>query len=156
MEITNHETPIFVTGKYAKLNKNNTLAEYISECAKEQQEPFFDGYETIQFTNWYNERTQIASTVTLTNTEYQEFINNLLDDREWLSGKGGTDSSYELSPEDEADPMWFYRASHEEKTSWLAESFEVVIKVVNGDNPAEKILVNPQGYKYARYVAFIC
>lgn len=65
--------------KFAHMNKAATLADYIKECA--------DGD--------YSER-DITSSLALhftSRSEYEEFANNLLEDRDCLDGLGGADNA---------------------------------------------------------------
>lgn len=72
---------------------------------------------------------EIEETICLTTDEWQDFINHLITERPWLAGKGGTIKPHLRS---------------------------ALLVVRPGATPEESIgiLVDPQGYDYARYVGF--
>ena len=76
------------------------------------------------------------------------FVNQLLDDYSFLSGMGGTatDDNRIICMED------YQRMSEEEKDS--VEWYNNKCVAIYCDNTL-KIIVNPEGYNYARYVYFV-
>ena len=130
IKINSLAEPIYIQGNYPSLNKCNTIQQYI------RQE---DNNRTL---------TQISKIVELSSKDYREFLQNLLHDHEWLNGEGGSDSFYK-SPHGD-DSMALINDEIELK-KWLAERYTIALLVTNG---SEYILVDPQGYRYARYVGF--
>jgi hypothetical protein len=91
----------------------------------------------------------VTEIITLSAMDFEFFKNGLLDDQTWLDGKGGTNSTFKLGRE--INEIW--EMTEQELTQWRNEAFNIVVMVQNefGDN----ILVDPQGYKYARYCGMI-
>jgi hypothetical protein len=76
MKITNiEEADLFITAKFARLNKNDTIEEYRDQVAEKR---------------FYLERCKVTHSVRMNAEEYAEFTHALLTDREWLAGLGGT------------------------------------------------------------------
>lgn len=108
----------FVTGKFANLNKNNSVAEYRDEVEQ----------------NAYKESICIVQkAITLSPEEYDSFANSLLDDNEKIAGLGGTWVDDDQKPRDQQQFM------------------SIVVAVMAQDR--ETLLIDPQQYSYARYVA---
>ena len=87
----------------------------------------------------------VTDMVVLTDRDFNIFKMSLLDNQEWLSGKGGTDSDYQTETED-----WL-QMNEEEREAWKKQSFSLVVKVMS--TTGEEIFIDPQGYDYARHVA---
>ncbi len=121
------KTNFFATAKFPSLNKND----------------FFEDYES-QLDETIATKALVQEIVILTNEDFNEFKYSLLSDQEWLSGKGGDDSDYKVSE----DLEWF-DLTEEQQRLWIAQSYRLVIMVHNQNG--EHILVDPQGYNYARY-----
>lgn len=121
------------TGIFPKLNKNNSL----------------DGYRRAHTQSGSDtEQIQIDEMVTMTQAEWDEFTNNLLDNRHWLADKGGSGSDYDT------DLDWTALMNNEgELAKWRREAYRIAILVVNAETGAS-IYVDPQGHRYARYVGF--
>lgn len=117
----------FVKAKFPSLNKNDRFADYLEQMD-----------ETL------SEKVLVQEMVILSNKDFQEFKNSLLSDQEWLNGKGGYDSSFEVSE----DLEWFQLTEDQQK-QWRAGAYRLTVMVQNHEG--ESILVDPQGYKYARY-----
>lgn len=109
------------------------------------------------YTNDYNgeievkhhrENCKVARNIYFDSATYEMFINQLLDDYTFLSGMGGTatDDNRIICMED------YQRMSEEEKDS--VEWYNNKCVAIYCDNTL-KIIVNPEGYNYARYVYFI-
>lgn len=92
-------------------------------------------------------RGKIIETVTLTAGDFDLFSENMTANYTWLAKKGGTDSTIDYPETKE-----FHQMTEEQRKTWIAASFELYIKVTAEDRPP--IFVNPQGYNYARYIAF--
>ena len=74
-------------------------------------------------------------------------MRGFLTDRDWLAGKGGC-SSWGFADDDERE--WFQLSESEQKL-YRDTAFSYVIKVVCAGSA---LYIDPQGYNYARYVAF--
>ena len=123
-----YEKGRFIKVRFPRINKNNTLEENREMIAE-------DSRETLAF---------VEKEVTLSLAEYREFTQNLLTNVDFL-GEGGTDSTYEIPD----DMGWGELYADEEKLrAWRAGSFDLVTIVTDG---SQKIVVDAQGYKYARY-----
>jgi len=96
------------------LNKQDTLARYV---------------EQVRAMDFVPCQAEIAETIYLTIGEWEAFTKHLLDDRSWLSGKGGC-------------------------TERGVRSVLLVVRPGETAQESLGILVDPQGYDYARYVGF--
>lgn len=96
----------------------------------------------------YRENCKVARNIYFDSATYEMFINQLLDDYTFLSGMGGTatDDNRIICMED------YQRMSKEEKDS--VEWYNNKCVAIYCDNTL-KIIVNPEGYNYARYVYFV-
>ena len=120
-----------VWAKFAKLNKNNTLSEYRSECAR--------------LGGWDWSQCRIENVLEMGTEEYDAFSVSLLDSRPGFSEYGGADSDSPYKPN-----HFFQFKSDEEKEDWLAKQFLGVILVTAPGR--EPLAVDPEGCSYARYV----
>lgn len=109
------------------------------------------------YTNDYNEEIKIkhhrenckvSKNVYFDLATYEMFVNQLLDDYSFLSGMGGTatDDNRIICMED------YQRMSKEEREA--VEWYNNKCVAIYCDNTL-KIIVNPEGYNYARYVYFV-
>ena len=127
--------------KFPKLNKNETISQYRQELQR--------GYDSQQI---------LVDEIMLFNgTDYHVFCNNLLTDFDWLAGKGGFDSDYnpvdenkETLPQDKL----FGGIYPKELEAWRSQSYTIGLLCINTANN-EIIVVDPEGYSYARYVGFL-
>jgi len=101
--------------KFANINKNNHLGEYYYQVFGKQ-----DYFESDVI---YDEIIQ------LNDYEWSDFIYSLLEDKEYLKGKGGTT-----------------KINGEIKTIGI---------LIRNTETFEKIIVDPEGFSYARYVGLI-
>ena len=116
--MTRTDTPSKTTvGRFPCRNKNDTLEENDTE---------------IRHGN-YVVRVDVVEEVTMTTTEWAEFTENFLSDRDWLDGKGGSGSAMI-----EGEKRWCMRCL-----------------LVCNEQTGERVLVNPKGYGYACYVGRI-
>lgn len=92
------------------------------------------------------EWARVEETRVLSCKEWNELMRGLLTDRDWLAGKGGTSSW--TGPNDGRE--WF-KLSESEQAQWKRGAFIHVIAV---QCAGQTIYIDPQGYNYARYVAF--
>jgi hypothetical protein len=116
-------------GTFPTLNKNDTLDEYI-----EQSQPAPTA-------------VRITDRVELSNADYDTFVNSLLDDREWLAGKGGSLST--TRPDMDSGNHQYTEADWVEYRQGV---YLLVVEVFAADRAA--IFVDPQGYNHARYIGF--
>jgi hypothetical protein len=130
IEIDRHNVEI-LDCKFPSLNKLSQIDEYI---------------EQLDETEMY--RAAINRVVQLTDEDYDLWTNDLLTCQDWLDGMGGSDST---APLREVENWWNY--TEVEQKAYKAEAYRLSILVYSPNRSA--ILVDPQGYKYARYVGFI-
>lgn len=121
--------PIYIQGKFPSLNKQDWLEDYVNQTESNIV------------------KVKISEIIELTPQDYETFTYSLLMRREWLDGKGGNDSTYETEYED----MISLRNDKDEYKKWLKEVYTIAVVVTNG---SDYILIDPQGYSYARYVGF--
>lgn len=116
---------------FPSLNKNNTIGEY---------------EEQISEGKYQNTRTKLVEHWTIKPSQFKIFTHALLSDYNFLDGKGGCDSDYDLQGKD------FYRCSKVEIEAWRKLSYTIGILVTSEDNA---IVIDPQCYSYARYVGLL-
>ena len=121
----------------AKVQMNQRIDLLLGDTSK--LENFNDYKFTIPM------KALVTDMVVLTDRDFNIFKMSLLDNQEWLAGKGGTESDYETDTED-----WL-QMSQEERDAWRKQSYSLVVKVMS--TTGEEIFIDPQGYDYARYVA---
>ena len=122
---------IRTAAKFAILNKQGTLAEYIHHCETPGE--------------CYAQKCSVTHLVNMTDEEFDEFSVNLLTDYTWLADKGGTNSDADLR---EVENFWNY--TPDEQEAWKLQAYVYVLAVSAPNRPT--IYVDPQGYNYARYV----
>jgi len=145
---------VFCSGQFASLNKQNTLDRYRKECNKPQLEKTYSNYGDLgkhreYIENWRYTKCLVIEEIFLSQPHYDRFINDLLSDRNWLKGKGGTGS--DATGLREVNNIWEY--TKEELEIWKEKAYNICVAIVAENR--ETILVNPEGYPYARYVAFL-
>ncbi len=114
-----------------RLNKNCTIAEYLVQLkTRDYDLEWAEVRETKVFTDCH---------------EWNKFMNNLMNDRDWLAGRGGHRSW--TVPDGNASIM-----SKSEIEHWRAGAYLLVVAAVAPTG--QTIYIDPQGYDYARYVAF--
>jgi len=116
-----------VNAKFPSLNKNNTWEEYEFQMIKTEPEAAL-----------------VTEIIVLTDESFEEFKDSLLEDYHFLQGKGGIDSDADLREVNN-----FYEYSPDEQKAWIKESYRLCVLIQN--TKGENILVDPQGYSYARY-----
>jgi hypothetical protein len=114
-----------------RLNKNDHIEDYIKQLRA-------GDYET----NW----ARVERTYKMDAPTWNRFVQNLLEDQDWLAGKGGC-CSWTLP-----DADYFDLKSDAERAEWKRGVFIVVIAVCAPSG--QTIYIDPQGYNYARYVGF--
>jgi len=127
--------------KFPKLNKNETISQYRQELQRD--------YDT--------QRVLVNEIMLFNGTDFHAVCNNFLTDFDWLSGKGGFNSDY--NPVDEngdtlPQDRLFGGAYPKELEAWRSQSYTIGLLCVNTAND-EMIVVDPEGYNYARYVGFL-
>lgn len=123
-----------VQAKFPKLNKNDTLEEYRELC----QNP--DDYTV--------ETVQIVKVLTFTREEWNVLVNSLLTSRGFFDGEGGSGSDYHPGRDwDES----YWSLERDEQQEWIKQSYVLGLLCQCG---GRQIIVNPEGYSYARYVGF--
>lgn len=130
-EICKPVEPYFVTAKAAVCNKQDGIAEYI---------------EQVEKGDYRVERYKVCYEVKLSYQDWNKFCSSLLSNKEWLSGKGGTSSSFDCGRD--IENIWDLTESELQEWKRGAYSDECVL-VSNGWH---SIVIDPQGYSYARYV----
>ena len=130
--ITTTKVEFFVPAKFPASNKNEFWSDY---------EKQMDATET--------RKVQVVEIITLGAMDFEFFKNGLMDHQTWLDGKGGTNSTFDLGRE--IENIW--EMTEDEMNNWRKYAYNVCVMVQNefGAN----ILVDPQGYKYARYCGMI-
>lgn len=114
-----------------RLNKCDWVEEYLKQLDER---------------NYDLEWAEVIETRVLSCAEWNELMRGFLTNREWLAGKGGT-CSWNF-PDDERE---FFKMSEVEQEHWKRGAYILVVAVVCG---GQTIYIDPQGYNYARYVAF--
>jgi len=115
-----------------RLNKQDHIADYLKQI------------ETRDYDiSW----AQIDETVILSVKDWNDLMNSLMTDRDWLAGKGGC-SSWAFADEEDIE---FFKLTDDQQKEWKRTAFLHVIAV---QCAGQTIYIDPQGYKYARYLAF--
>jgi hypothetical protein len=115
-----------------RLNKCDRIEEYLKQ---------------IEARDYDLEWAQVDETKVLSCAEWNDVMRGFLTDREWLAGKGGTSS---WSFEDSED-LEFFKLTEEQRAQWKRTAYIHVVAIQCG---GQTIYIDPQGYNYARYVAF--
>jgi hypothetical protein len=120
----------FIEIAFPNLNKNNEIELYLDQLEKRQ-------YKLT--------KTIISEVVTLDQVGYDEFVQNLMANYDWLKGKGGCGTTYEKSYDE--------CKTDEELKEFYKNAYTIAIKVQSKNR--KTLYVDPQGYAYARYVGFM-
>lgn len=97
------------------------------------------------------ESYKITELAVMTNEEYNEFKNNMLNDWDFLNGKGGTSSTAKIEG---IEGKEFWELTQSQQAEIIRGAYRVCIGVTTPE-ANEMLVVDPQGYNYARYVAII-
>lgn len=119
-----------------RLNKNATIGEYLSQIPTRDYD-----------LNW----AEVTETRKMTVAEWNEFVMNLMNDREWLADKGGAnnwDSQYDGMTDIQVCNLDKDRRAEFQRTVYL------LVIAVACECTGQTIYIDPEGYNYARYVAF--
>jgi hypothetical protein len=123
----------FCNGVFSNMNKLSTLDEYIDECKK--------GNCNLQ-------PCLVEGVVTMSAAVYDTYCQYLMHDFPWFAGKGGSGSTAKLR---EVAEWCDY--TEEERYLWRSHSYDkCILVIVEGDDSRTPLLIDPQGYNYARYV----
>lgn len=116
--------------------KEDSVNGYTDDCGGE--------YEVKH----HRENCKVARNVYFDSATYEMFANQLLDDYSFLAGMGGsaTDDNRVNCDED------YQRMSKEERET--VEWYNIECVAIYCDNVL-KLVINPEGYNYARYVYFV-
>ncbi len=143
-----------ITAKFASLNKNETLDQYKEECNKEAWENIERTYGDIvdidTFKVWDNELCQIEQIFNVTPKEWGLLTNSFLDDNIIWREKGGT--IYTGTDENFNDDLL---GSNPEMLKDYRANNARLVTIITNDQSGETIAIDPQGYKYARYVGLV-
>ena len=124
--------------RFPSLNKLCTADEYRKQLAR----PEYDRGDRCA--NWSDDLCVVEKVLHLSRGEFSHLCNNLLEDRADL-GNGGTGS-------DVPAPANLWSMSDAQRDAWIAKSWRAVTVVTcDGCRP---LVIDPQGYRYARYVGF--
>jgi hypothetical protein len=127
-----------IAARFASLNKRCNVEEYRDECLKPEREA--GRYST----NWSDDSCKVEKVLELSRAEFAALCKGLLEGRADL-GEGGTSSDYELP-----EGVTLMNCPPALRDAWMAESYRLVTVVTCvGCRP---LVIDPQGYKYARYV----
>lgn len=129
-----------LVARFASLNKRCTAEEYRAECVKPE------GREgRNESTNWSDDLCVVEKVLELAPAEFAHLCGNLLEDRSDL-GNGGTGSDAEI----DLAGREFWQLSEAERAEYVAKSWRsVTVVLCAGCRP---LVIDAQGYKYARYV----
>ena len=121
-------TEVYIKSSFPSLNKQDWITDYHSQASNVCQ-------------------AKIVKIVYLGTEDYQTFLYSLLSSQEWLAKEGGSSSHY-ISQKygDDYDKLFKDKL---EADRYRRECYEISILVTDR---LEYILVNPEGYDYARYV----
>ena len=127
--------------RFPKLNKNETITQYRQELLKDCD----------------TQRVLVDEIMLFAAVDYHAFCNTIITEFDWMPGKGGFDSDYnpvdengETLPQDKL----FGGAYPKELEAWRNQSYTIGLLCINTAN-SEIMVVDPEGYNYARYVGFL-
>lgn len=121
----------YLTAQFTNISKLGTLDEYL--------QPGRARVKTL---------VKVQKALKLTNEQFDEFANNLLESRSDL-GKGGTATDSPLITQEDMGRS-LSEMSPEKKAEWERTAYRLGTVVMAPDRAT--IVVDPQGYDYARYV----
>lgn len=134
MRIYKVKNDVFVDAKWAKLNKQEFLADYKKQVKK--------GHCS-------KEEAKICAIAVMSNDEFLKFSNTLMNGRDWLQPYGGTSCHAELP-----DVAW-WELTKDQQDLFRKTAYLITVAILNEDTK-ESFLVDTQGYSYARYVGILC
>lgn len=138
-----------IFAKFASLNKNSNIGQYIRECNKpEFAERIWDRNRWVMRKNWYISKVKITKIINMSSCDYDYFILNLMESRNDLfeDCSGGEASDFDCGRADKE----IYKMSVAELEKWKEQSYGLVV-LIQAPGRAS-FVVNTHGYNYARYV----
>ncbi|MBA3921284.1 MAG: hypothetical protein H0X31_06105 [Nostocaceae cyanobacterium] len=126
--------PFFIDAQFPHLNKNSWLSEYTEQIVTGE----FD-----------IERCLVQEFIELSPEDFDSFTTNLLETCSWISGKGGYGTTTPISRPVER----YSEYTDVEKAEYSRGLYRKCLAVSAPTRPT--ILIDPQGFSYARYVAFV-
>lgn len=118
-----------------RLNKCDRVEEYVKQLKTSDYD--------IQW-------AEVTETVVLSVADWNGFMRGLLEDRDWLAGKGGASNwnPEHATLELEHTGAW-------SKADWAQYHATMYLLAVEVVCAGARVYVDPQGYNYARYVGFL-
>lgn len=104
--------------------------------------------EDIASGNFDLDTYKVDQVVTVTPEELKALEDDMMQDNEFLSGKGGTGSTFDLDRE--VEHIWELTA--EEMEQFDAGAYRICVIYTDGSSA---YAIDSQGYNYARYIAKI-
>lgn len=122
-----------LVGYWPTLNKNNTLDQYSAQTERESV------------------TCEVERVLCVRDTEYDDMTNNFMVPEKCAAyGYGGTDSDADLP----SDWQYFSDTSTNEQRALFKRHSYLLVTVLTAPN-RRPILIDRQGYDYARYVGFL-
>lgn len=97
----------------------------------------------------FAETCKVTHHVVISLADYQALRHSLFDGQEWLEGKGGSGSDADL-PEVKS----FHYYTEDQQTLWIEQSYVLAV-LVTAPGHDKALVIDPQGYNYARYAGEI-
>jgi hypothetical protein len=124
------KSDVFVTAKFALLNKRSTLAEYQAE---------------IDAKKYRDERCKVVKIASMTTEEWDAYTVNLLESFDFIDGEGGSESAADLP---QVDAWW--QLTEEQQQLFKETAYNLVVAITAPARPV--IYANPEGHSYTRYL----
>jgi hypothetical protein len=118
-----------------RLNKREHIRSYLEQIPTREYD-----------LNW----AEVTETRTMNVAEWNEFVTNLMTDRDWLASKGGAGNW--SSEYDGMTDIQICNLEPEERKRYMRTVFLYVVAVIAPTG--QTIYIDPEGYNYARYIAF--
>ena len=145
------ELGTMITAKFATLNKNETLDQYKEECSKEQIQTETRIYGNIEEVDtwkaWEVEDCKVEQYFKVTPKEWEQLTNDFFANSILWREKGGTIYTGN-NPDFDIDKL----GQDPEMLKDYKLNNARLVTVIENDTTGETIAIDPQGYKYARYV----
>lgn len=132
-QITTERPADLIRVAVPRLNKCDWIEEYLKQLEAHDYD-----------ITW----ARVEETKVLSCADWNAFMHGLLTDREWLAGRGGASSWAFGDIEDRRD---WCQLTEAEQDLWRKTSYLHVVAV---QCAGQTVYVNPEGYNYARYMAF--
>lgn len=124
--------------KQASLNKNNTIAEYRKECEK------------APFESWIYRDALVTKEVIMNHKEYEEYSKNLLDNKDFLIGTGGTATDSPLFDDESKSFNQIWQTLTQEQKDSVKFYDNNCVAIF--ENETLMFIIDTEGSQYARYV----